>query len=72
MFYTFRLTISPDDVLKFYEGSINAISVITEQGLRLQLPFHHLKPFVSMAGVQGRFRVTLSPTNKLVRIERIN
>jgi len=72
MFYTFRLTISPNDVLKFYEGNINAVSVVTDQGLRLQFPFHYLKPFVSQSGVQGRFRVTLGPSNKLLRIERIS
>jgi hypothetical protein len=72
MFYTFRLTISPNDVLKFYEGHMNAVSVVTDQGLRLQFPFHHLKPFVSLMGVSGNFRVTLSASNKLLRIERIS
>ncbi len=72
MFYTFRLTLSRSDVLEFYEGSLGAVSVLTEQGLRLQFPFHHLRPFVSFSGVNGRFRVMIDSSNKISRIERIS
>lgn len=72
MFYTFRLTISRSDVLKYYEGNLAAVSVVTEQGIRLQFPFHHLRPFVSFGGVNGRFRVTIDSSNKISRIERIS
>lgn len=72
MMYIFRLAISPTDVLRFYEGRVDAVSVVTEQGQRLQFPFHHLKPFVSQIGIQGRFRVTIDSLNKISRIERIS
>lgn len=70
--YTFRLNFTPDDVLGFYQGYIKAVSVMSEQKVRLQFPFHHLRPFVSRIGVRGRFRLELDEANQIIRIEQIN
>lgn len=72
MIYTFRLVIPSIDVLNFYEGKVDAVSVVTEQGQRLQFPFYYLKPFVSQSGISGRFRVMIDSSNKISRIERIS
>ena len=49
----------------FYQKRLSAVSVITDQGPRLQFPFHHLRPFISHIGVKGRFRVILDEANVL-------
>jgi hypothetical protein len=72
MIYTFRIHITSDEVLKFYKKEIRAVSVVTEQGIRLQFPFHHLRPFVASFGVKGRFRVILDSDNRISRIEQIS
>jgi len=72
MIYTFRIHIASPEVLKFYRREISAVSVVTEQGIRLQFPFHHLRPFVSSYGVKGRFRVMLDSNNHISRIEQIS
>lgn len=70
--YTFRLNFTSDEVLGFYQGQIKAVSVMTEQQIRLQFPFHHLKPFVSQIGIRGRFRLELSEHNQIHKIEKIS
>jgi Protein of unknown function (DUF2835). len=72
MIYTFRIDISSDDVLKFYRGTLEAISVVSEQGARLQFPFYHLRPFISKIGIKGRFRMVIDTDNRISVIEQIS
>lgn len=69
--YTFRLSISGDEALAYYQGRIRSVSVMSEQGQRLQFPFHHLKPFISHLGIRGRFRLVLDDQNAITQIEVI-
>ncbi|MCC4264248.1 DUF2835 domain-containing protein [Oceanimonas baumannii] len=67
----FRLAISAAELQYYYAGQVSALTVMTEQGLRLQLPLHHLRRFVSHGGLNGRFEVVLNDHNALQQLERI-
>jgi len=67
--YFFSLNISYQAFLSHYSGSASQVLVVTEQGLRLQLPASRFRPFLSQIGVKGRFRLTTDHNNKFVKLE---
>ncbi|MCT7656723.1 DUF2835 domain-containing protein [Oceanimonas sp. NS1] len=67
----FRLAISAAELQRYYSGRVSALTVMTEQGLRLQLPLHHFRRYVGHAGLSGRFEVVLNEHNQLQRLERL-
>ncbi|AJR08618.1 DUF2835 domain-containing protein [Photobacterium gaetbulicola] len=69
--YTFSMHISYQQFLRHYSGAASNVLVMTDNGLRLQLPASRLRPFLSQLGIRGRFRVTVSESNKLQAIEQI-
>ena len=69
--FRFRLAISAAELQRYYTGRVSALTVMTEQGLRLQLPLHHFRAFVGHGGLHGRFEVELSERKSLQRLQRI-
>ncbi|ELR64562.1 hypothetical protein C942_02375 [Photobacterium marinum] len=69
--YTFSVNISYQNYLNHYSGAASTVLVITDNGLRLQLPASRFRPFLSQLGVRGRFRVIVNEQNRLDKIERI-
>lgn len=68
----FRLAISRAQLLQYYQGRTAALSVITEQGVRLQVALHHFRTFVGHDGLNGRFEIELTAEHKLARISRLS
>lgn len=54
-----------------YQGQVKYIIVVTDQGLKIQLPANNFRPFVGSDGIQGRFRLVTDENNRLQRIEKI-
>jgi len=69
--YRFRLAISAQKYLAYYEGSVHAVVVTLANGQHLQFPAESLRPFVSREGVYGEFVLRVDANNKLQGIERI-
>jgi hypothetical protein len=69
--YTFRLNISYHTFQQHYSGAASAVLVVTEQGLKLQIPAMRLRPFLSQIGIKGRFRLTTDQNNKFVQLESL-
>ncbi|RTZ16948.1 DUF2835 family protein [Vibrio aquaticus] len=67
--YYFSLNVSYQSFLAHYNGAASNILVVTEQGLRLQLPASRFRPFLSQIGLKGRFRLTTDQNNKFVKLE---
>lgn len=65
------LSIAAHQFEPFYSGIVKYIVVKTRDGKTLQLPAHHLKPFVSRDGIYGEFLLCYDDGNKLISIERI-
>ncbi|GAD65254.1 DUF2835 domain-containing protein [Vibrio proteolyticus] len=67
--YFFRLNISYQAFLAHYSGMAASVLVVTEQGVRLQLPASRFRPFLTQIGVKGRFRLTTDQNNKFLKLE---
>jgi hypothetical protein len=67
--YYFTLNISYQTFLAHYNGVASNILVVTDNGLRLQLPASRFRPFVSQIGLKGRFRLTTDQNNKFLKLE---
>ncbi|MCG7588263.1 DUF2835 domain-containing protein [Photobacterium sp. OFAV2-7] len=69
--YTFSVYISYQAYLDHYSGAASTVLVVTDSGLKLQLPASRFRPFLSQLGVKGRFRITVNNQNRLDTLERI-
>lgn len=69
--YTFRLNISYHTFLQHYNGAASQVLVVSEQGLKIQIPATRLRPFLSQLGVKGRFRLITDQNNKFVKLESL-
>ncbi|WP_319784153.1 DUF2835 family protein [Oceanisphaera sp. IT1-181] len=67
----FRLAISRPQLLQYYQGRTAALSVQTEQGLRLQIALHHFRSFVSHDGLQGYFEIIINSDNQFQQLMRL-
>ncbi|WP_082712326.1 DUF2835 domain-containing protein [Vibrio tritonius] len=67
--YFFSLNISYQTFLNHYSGQASTVLVVTENGLRLQLPAARLRPYLSQLGIRGRFRLVTDQNNKIQRID---
>ncbi|OIN04340.1 DUF2835 family protein [Oceanisphaera psychrotolerans] len=68
----FRLAITRTQLLQYYQGRTAALSVTTEQGLRLQVALHHFRAFVGHDGLNGRFEIELTEQHRLHRLSRLS
>ncbi len=69
--YTFRVALTSEQLLALYRGEAQRFSVMSEQGLRIELPIHHLRRFVSHGGIHGRFRLTTDENHRFIDLERL-
>jgi hypothetical protein len=69
--FRFSLYIAPQAYLRYYQGTASQVSVLAEDGRRIQFPAHHLRPFVTPDGILGRFEMMLDGDNRLISIRRL-
>ncbi|MCG9576363.1 DUF2835 domain-containing protein [Vibrio tubiashii] len=67
--YHFTLNISYQTFLAHYNGAASNVLVVTDKGLRLQLPASRFRPFLSQIGLKGCFRLTTDQNNKFLKLE---
>ena len=70
--YLFNAVLSAEQCLRYYRGEIKYVVVTTDNGVRIQLHFRHLQPFVDSLGLRGRFRLQVSEQGAFQRLEKIN
>ncbi|MEH8019160.1 DUF2835 domain-containing protein [Rheinheimera muenzenbergensis] len=70
--YKFNAVLSTEQCLGYYRGEIKYVLVTTDEGLRIQLHFRHLQPFVDALGLRGRFRLSVTEQGSFQRLEKIN
>jgi hypothetical protein len=68
---TFRLSLTRDEVLRYYEGSARAVQARSTDGRSVQFPAAVLRRHVTPDGVHGTFRMMLDARNRLVSFERV-
>ncbi len=67
----FRLSISAEDYLTYYQGVARAVVVRAEDGRSIRFPAGALQPFVTHQGIHGRFELCFDAQNKLQALRRI-
>ncbi|MDJ0807497.1 MAG: DUF2835 domain-containing protein [Gammaproteobacteria bacterium] len=68
----FRLNLSTERYLSYYQGHASSVSVVAEDGRRIEFPANALRPFVTHNGVQGRFQLLIDDHNRLRGLERLS
>ena len=67
----FRLRLSRDEAMRYYQGSATSVVVRAENGQRLQFPAEHIRRFIDQHGVNGVFIISFDNDNKLIGLKRI-
>ncbi|MDF3126623.1 DUF2835 family protein [Rheinheimera sp. 1928-s] len=70
--YKFRLLLDVDQCLAFYQGLYTDVVVQADNGQTVQLPLRYFRPYISHAGVNARFVLTLTEQGKFSSLEKIN
>lgn len=68
----FRLDISPEDYLAYYQGAARDVVVRAEDGRRIRFPAGALQRFVTHQGVHGRFELRFDAGHKLLGLWRLD
>jgi hypothetical protein len=68
---SFKLAISADDYLRYYQGQARNVSVIADDGRRIEFPAEHLRQFVLHDGVKGWFELVFDEDNRFVDLRKI-
>jgi len=69
--FRFSLQISQQEFLRHYQGSANAVQVLSECGRRLRFPASRLRPFLTHTGINGRFLLTVDPSYRFLELKKI-
>lgn len=70
--FEFSLDMNSDQVKNImYGSSIKRVSVLSREGLRLELPLSHFQKFVGYNGIHGVFKLVLEGSS-FVSLERIS
>ncbi|MBL4829260.1 MAG: DUF2835 domain-containing protein [Aliivibrio sp.] len=66
--YFFSINISYQSYQSHYSGSANKVLVVTECGLKIQLPTSRFRPFITHSGIKGRFQLTTDRDNRFLQL----
>jgi len=67
----FRLALTPEQFLAYYQGTARNVVVRAEDGRRIQFPAEHLRGQVTAEGVHGLFELRFDGHHKLLDLRRI-
>ena len=68
--FEFVLSISSQQYLQYYRGSVRQVLAQSTAGATVQFPAALLTPFVSSAGISGRFVLTCDDQGKEAELKR--
>ena len=66
----FSLSISIEEMQRYYRGEASSVIVLSDKGLRLQFPVRLLRSFVGPSRVNGRFEIEYDE-GKLLSLRQI-
>lgn len=69
--YYFRLQISNERFLRYYQGNANSVVVTAECGKSLRFPAARLRPLLTRNGISGRFRLTVDQNNRFISLKPV-
>ena len=69
--FEFSINLSAEKTQHIYQGQARYILVYTDDGVSLQLPAINFRQYVTDRGIQGRFKVEIDDSNKIIRLSLI-
>ena len=69
--FEFDMALSALELRSIYEGQARYILVVSDEGLKLQLPAVNFRNFVASDGIHGRFRVIIDANNKIRELRKL-
>ena len=69
--FEFNMALSAEKTHSLYAGRARYILVESDDGLKLQLPASNFRPFVTIDGIHGRFRVRIDNDNRIVELRKL-
>lgn len=66
----FRLEISAEEYLRYYQGEVDSVQVRTTDGRIIQFPASALQKHINQSGIKGSFRIVFDDNNKMLSMER--
>tara|TARA_R110000744_G_scaffold187129_3_gene306577 strand:+ start:164 stop:379 length:216 start_codon:yes stop_codon:yes gene_type:complete len=70
MTYYFSLNFTSEEYLPYYQGRVQSIIVMTEQGVKVEFPAMHLRNYITSMGIRGRFCLK-TQNNKFLSLDKI-
>lgn len=67
-----NLVIPADEYQRLYQGAVRDVLVRSVDGRRIRFPAMILRPYVTHAGISGRFRIVFDEHNRFQAIEKID
>ncbi len=67
----FQLTLSPEQFLRFYQGTAKNITVKADDGRVINFPMQNVKQFLTHDGIHGYFEMILTHDCKFVSVSRL-
>jgi hypothetical protein len=71
MKYYFYISMTAMEFLPYYQGKAQTIVVTSTQGLRLQFPAQHMRPYLKSDGINGYFCLQ-TENKKFLSVTEIN
>jgi hypothetical protein len=68
---TFKLNISPEAYLRYYQGAVRDVIARGHDGRTIQFPAGLLRRFLTHDGIYGEFRLRFDASHRLVSLDRI-
>lgn len=69
---TFRVSISREAYLRYYQAAARDVVVTAEDGRRVRFPARILREFVTREGIHGRFRLAYDGRGKSHGVVRLS
>ena len=70
--YCFRLVLTTEQVLSYYQGQVTAVVVQADNGLRVQLDLRHFRRYFQHSGLDGHFELFTDENGKFKSLQKIN
>lgn len=66
-----ELDITTTEFQRYYSRNINSVITTCHTGQKIQFPAKILQPFVTHAGIQGKFKLVIDANARFKSIDRI-
>lgn len=67
-----NLLISAEEYQRLYQGAVRDVLAISVDGRRIRFPAMILRPYITHAGIEGRFRILFDERHRFLGIEKID